>query len=79
MIWLIGGILSLLAAAGTGWLYMRGTDANKARADRAEEKQQAAEKHIEDIADAKQISDDIAQRGDTGNRKRLRDRWTRQK
>lgn len=79
MLWIIGGVLSLLASGGAAWLYMRGSDANIIKKDVAEEKQKAAEKHIEDIKDAKQIQNDIDRRGATGNRDRLRDRWTRKK
>ena len=76
MLWIIGGILSLLASGGAAWLYMRGSDANQIKADVAEEKQKAAEKHIEDIADAKKIEDNINRSSADDNRKWLR-KWAR--
>lgn len=76
MTWIIG-LISFALFGGGGWLFWRSRSSDVVRRDVAEEKKKAAEKHIEDIKDAKKIDNDIDRSSDADNRDRLRDRWTR--
>lgn len=76
MLWLIGGISSLLAFGGAGWFLYQSRNVDKVRAENAEEKAEAQKKVLSNVEKAREIENEVAGLDGDNTHKRLQ-KWRR--
>jgi len=76
MIWLIGGIFSLLASGGVGFFLYQSRNVDKVRAENAEEKVKKQTEVIDHVKKATEIENEIAGLSPDDVTKRL-SKWRR--